>query len=59
MWRNNSVFTKVLHIRKRLCLSLKEVQVKGNVAGDITGLEDPSAVNHVIDIISADVDSKV
>lgn len=31
---------------------LKEVVVQGNVTGDITGLEDPSAVEHIKDIVT-------
>lgn len=38
---------------------LKEIQVKGNVAGDVTGLEDPTAVEHVIEVVSTNNGSKV
>lgn len=38
---------------------LKEVQVKGSVAGDVTGLEDPTAIEHVIDVVSSGTDAKV
>lgn len=31
---------------------LKEVVMKGTVAGDITGLEDPSAIEHVKEVVS-------
>jgi acetyl-CoA synthetase len=34
---------------------LKEVQIKGNVASDVTGLEDPGAIDHIKDIVSADL----
>lgn len=33
---------------------LKEVLVKGEVAGDVTGLEDPSAIDHVKEIVTAE-----
>ncbi|MUV37026.1 Acetate--CoA ligase [Lentibacillus sp. JNUCC-1] len=31
---------------------LKEVQLKGSVDGDVTGLEDPSAIDHVREIVT-------
>lgn len=37
---------------------LKEVQTKGDVAGDVTGLEDPSVVDHVREIVSGSAESK-
>lgn len=33
---------------------LKEVLVKGEVAGDVTGLEDPTAIDHVKEIVTAE-----
>jgi len=36
---------------------LKEVLVKGKVAGDITGLEDPTAIEHVKEIVSTEMKS--
>jgi len=33
---------------------LKEVLVKGEVAGDVTGLEDPAAIDHVKDIVTTE-----
>src|SRR5699024_12108256 len=38
---------------------LKEVQVKGDVASDVTGLEEPAAVEHIKEIVSENMDSKV
>ncbi|WP_245799181.1 acetate--CoA ligase [Virgibacillus siamensis] len=38
---------------------LKEVVIKGDVAGDVTGLEDPAAVRHIRDTVAANMDSKV
>lgn len=37
---------------------LKEVLVKGNIVGDITGLEDPSAIDHVREIVSSNIHSQ-
>lgn len=38
---------------------LKEVQTHGDVAGDVTGLEDPAVVDHVRDVVSESMDSKM
>lgn len=38
---------------------LKEVQLKGNVVSDVTGLEDPAAIEHVREIVSADMEPKI
>ncbi|MBM7599774.1 acetyl-CoA synthetase [Virgibacillus halotolerans] len=38
---------------------LKEVQIKGNVASDVTGLEDPAAIEHIREIVSGNMDSKI
>src|SRR5699024_10456303 len=35
---------------------LKEVQTTGNVAGDVTGLEDPAAVEHIRDVVASRVE---
>lgn len=38
---------------------LKEIQVKGDVVSDVTGLEDPEAIHHIKEVISADMNSKI
>ncbi|MEN1970558.1 acetate--CoA ligase [Lentibacillus sp. N15] len=37
---------------------LKEVQTKGSVAGDVTGLEDPTAITHVKEVVLENMDPK-
>ncbi|MFA1820786.1 acetate--CoA ligase [Virgibacillus oceani] len=38
---------------------LKEVQIKGDVSSDVTGLEDPGAINHIREIVAADTNAKI
>ncbi|WP_209300555.1 acetate--CoA ligase [Lentibacillus salicampi] len=38
---------------------LKEVQTKGSVASDVTGLEDPAAIDHVREVVTESMDSKI
>lgn len=35
---------------------LKEVQMKGDISGDVTGLEDPEAIQHIKDVIASNLD---
>ena len=36
---------------------LKEILIQGNIAGDVTGLEDPSAIDHIKEIVSTEMNA--
>ncbi|PAV28218.1 acetyl-coenzyme A synthetase [Virgibacillus profundi] len=38
---------------------LKEVQIKGEVASDVTGLEDPAAIDHIREVVSGNMKTKI
>ncbi|MEW9676794.1 acetate--CoA ligase [Lentibacillus sp. L22] len=38
---------------------LKEVLTSGNVTSDVTGLEDPTVINHIGEVVSAQMGSKI
>lgn len=38
---------------------LKEIQVKGDVVSDVTGLEDPEAIEHIKEVVSSNMNSNI